>query len=205
MVFGAGGHGGVVADCAHAAGLRVLGFVDDHVPAGLQIGDLTVLGPAAWLVERREIGVLLGVGDNLARQQIQTSLEQAGLSVCTLVHPRAFVSERAVLGAGTVVLALAAVNVSARIGRGVIVNTAAVVEHDCVLADFAHASPSSALGGAARLGERAQLGLAACVLPGRSVGAGSVVGAGAVVTRDIAPGAVVVGAPARPLRAQAGP
>ncbi len=41
------------------------------------------------------------------------------------------------------------------------------------------------------------IGANASILPGVRVGSGSVVGAGAVVTRDIPPGKVVVGVPAR--------
>lgn len=46
----------------------------------------------------------------------------------------------------------------------------------------------------------ASLGSGAVVLGGIRVGAGALVGAGAVVTRDVAPGDVVAGSPARVLR-----
>ena len=41
------------------------------------------------------------------------------------------------------------------------------------------------------------IGANATILPGVRMGEGSVAGAGAVVTRDVAPGAVVLGVPAR--------
>jgi acetyltransferase-like isoleucine patch superfamily enzyme len=41
------------------------------------------------------------------------------------------------------------------------------------------------------------IGANATVLPGVRVGTGSVVGAGAVVTRDVPPGTIVMGVPAR--------
>jgi UDP-2-acetamido-3-amino-2,3-dideoxy-glucuronate N-acetyltransferase len=44
---------------------------------------------------------------------------------------------------------------------------------------------------------RASIGSGAVVLGGVRIGEGSLVGAGAVVTRDVAPGAVVAGVPAR--------
>lgn len=49
----------------------------------------------------------------------------------------------------------------------------------------------------------ASLGSGAIVLGGLRIGAESIVGAGAVVTRDVAPGAVVAGLPARSRRGDA--
>lgn len=46
----------------------------------------------------------------------------------------------------------------------------------------------------------ASIGAGAVILPGLTIGAGAMVGAGAVVTRDVAPGSLVVGNPARHVR-----
>jgi UDP-2-acetamido-3-amino-2,3-dideoxy-glucuronate N-acetyltransferase len=48
-----------------------------------------------------------------------------------------------------------------------------------------------------RVCRRASIGSHATILCGLTVGEGAMVGAGAVVTRDVAPGAVVIGMPAR--------
>ena len=45
--------------------------------------------------------------------------------------------------------------------------------------------------------EGASIGIGAIILPGITIGKSAVVGAGAVVTRDVPPGATVIGNPAR--------
>jgi acetyltransferase-like isoleucine patch superfamily enzyme len=47
--------------------------------------------------------------------------------------------------------------------------------------------------------DEASVGSGAVILSGVTVGAGALIGAGAVVTRDVEPGATVVGSPARPV------
>jgi len=46
----------------------------------------------------------------------------------------------------------------------------------------------------------ARIGANATILPGIEIGEGALVGAGSVVTRDVPPGAVVAGNPARVIR-----
>jgi maltose O-acetyltransferase len=50
-----------------------------------------------------------------------------------------------------------------------------------------------------RIGANVWIGGGALVMPGVTVGDDAIIGAGAVVTRDVAPGATVVGNPAKPL------
>ena len=51
-----------------------------------------------------------------------------------------------------------------------------------------------------RIGHDVWIGGGAIILPGVTIGDGSVIGAGSVVTRDVPPGSVVVGNPARVIR-----
>ncbi|WP_336488197.1 sugar O-acetyltransferase [Methylobacterium nigriterrae] len=54
------------------------------------------------------------------------------------------------------------------------------------------------------IGRNVWIGGGALIMPGVTVGDDAIIGAGSVVTRDVAPGATVVGNPARTVRPKAG-
>jgi sugar O-acyltransferase (sialic acid O-acetyltransferase NeuD family) len=197
-VFGAGGHGRVVAEAALSTH-HVRGFLDDNPRLwGRECHGLPVLGglDALPLLES-DAEVALGVGENGARAALGRALLARGRRLATVVHPRAFVGHGARMGDGAFVGALAALHVDAQAGRGVIVNTGAVVEHDARLGDWVHISPRAALGGGVQVGEGAHLGLGVVVLPGLAIGPWSTLGAGAVLTHPLPGGVVAKGVPAR--------
>lgn len=204
VVYGAGGHGIVVADAAISAGFDVLGFLDDRRTVGEVLSLGQVLGASGWWRQHPGVGVVLAVGDNSVRQRLLVELAADGMDPTSVVHPSAAVSRAASLGPGVVVLAQAVVNAGARVGSGAIINSGAIVEHNAKVGDFAHISPNATLAGAASVGELSQLGVGACVLPGIHVGARCLVGAGAVVTRDVPGGSVCKGVPARVTRQSGG-
>ena len=199
VVFGAGGHGKVVADILLALGERVAGFLDDGKPSGSIVLGLPVLGSRLWL-DTNLARVALGVGDNATRAKVADACVASGSELVSAVHPRAVVAPSVRVEAGAVIMALAVANADAVIGRGAIVNTAAVVEHDCIVGRFAHVSPGAVMGGGCRIDAFAQLGIGAAMLPGTSIGESSVVGGGALVAKDIPRSIVAIGVPARTLR-----
>lgn len=202
LVYGASGHGKVVADILLGNGVTVVGFVDD----ALALRGSTLLGrPVLGRLDdvAGAFGgatVALGIGRNDIRERVAARVESLGFSLQTAIHRSAVVAASATVGAGAVVMALAAINPDAVVGRGAIVNTGAVVEHDCVLGDFAHVSPNAALAGGVTVGAGTHVGTGAAILPLVRVGARSVVGAGAVVRRDVGDDRVVAGVPARLIR-----
>lgn len=198
ICVGAGGHGRVVADVLESAGFGVLGFVDDAAGThGRTSGRWRVLGGIELLKAWVDVRAIIGIGSNNTRLRIGNDLEQAGAQFATAQHPRSTVAAGVDLGAGTVVMAGAVINTGTRVGCHVIVNTGAIVDHDCDLGDGVHLSPACALAGGVVVERLAHVGIGAVVLPGLRIGAGATVGAGAVVTRDVLPGCVVMGVPAR--------
>lgn len=198
-VFGAGGHGKVVAEAARAGTRYELrGFLDDDARRrGEQWDGLPVVGGREAIASLEEgAEVALGVGANRLRAELARTLAVQGRRLATIVHPTAVVASGVRLGAGTYVAPLAVLHTNARVGRACIVNSGAVVEHDCRIGDFVHVSPRAALGGGVLVDEGAHVGLGAIVLPGLRVGPWATLGAGAVVIRSLPAGVTAVGVPA---------
>lgn len=206
VIVGAGGHGQVVADILHEAARhggreRLLGYVDDgRGAAGTLRAGVPILGRIAALATIPHDAVVVAIGDN--RTRARRSLELApGATFATARHPSAIVSADVRIGPGSMLCAGVIVNTGTTAGRGVILNTGCTVDHHTTIGDFVHIAPGVHMGGEVRVGDGAFVGIGSVVLPGMTIGEGSVVGAGAVVTRDVPPGATVVGCPARVLSA----
>jgi len=73
------------------------------------------------------------------------------------------------------------------------------ITHDGGVWVFRPIHPDIDVFGKIVVGNNVFIGTGAIVLPGVTIGENSIIGAGAVVTRDIPPGSVAVGVPAKPI------
>lgn len=193
VLIGGGGHAVSVAAVIARTGGRVTGVVD---PSPQRSWACPTYTSEDELLRADHGGTtLVAIGSNDARVRAQLTAVAAGLSVGILVASTATV-DAATLGPGSVVLEHAHVGPGAELAEAVIVNTAAVVEHDCVVGRGVHIAPGARVLGECVIEPGVMLGAGAVVLPGRRIGAGARVGAGAVVTADVPAGATVIGIPA---------
>jgi len=208
VILGGGGHARVLIDCIRESGLaEIEGALDaDSSLRGQKISDVPILGGdellgglAAGGVTHFVVG-LGGVGDNGPRRRLFELGCSCRLIPLTVRHPSAIVSRWASIGPGCQLLPGTIVNAGAALGKNVIVNSGAIVEHDCIVGDHVHIATGARLASTVRVGAGAHVGAAATVRQCIRIGEGAIVGAGAVVVKDVDPGVVVAGVPARPMR-----
>lgn len=204
LVVGAGGHGRVVADALLAAGQTVAGFIDrDEALHGVLLLGLPVLGGDEVLEGESfaDLALVNGIGgtDEGLRRKVQERMEAKGRRFRGVWHPASLVSPWAYCAEDAQLLAGSIVQPGAWIGPGCIINTRALVEHDCRLDAYVHCAPGSILCGDVVVGEGSHIGAGAVVRQGLNLGPGTLVGAGASVVANHAGGARLVGVPARPM------
>lgn len=198
VIYGGGGHGKSIIDLLRAVGTYdIFGIVDDRLSEGSKIMDLTVLGRGDSLAEIRDQGVGLavnavgGVGDIASRVGVFKQLAQRGFRCPSLVHPSAIVEPSAQLSEGVQVFPHAYVGSETDVQFGVIVNTSAVVSHDCRLGAYTNIAPSAMLAGGVSVGEKVLVGMGVSVNLNVEIGANCRIGNGAVIKESVPEGRVV--------------
>ena len=195
IIIGAGGHGRAIADIVKLSGDEVAGFLDDKPPAELPgVNVIDTAANAGKYIGGHEF--IVAVGGNKRRKEIMSSLECTCIWY-TAVHPSAVIASDVTIGKGSAVMANAVVNCGSRLGVGVIINTAATVDHDCIIEDYVHISPGAHVAGTVTIGSGTWLGIGAIISNNICVCEDVVVGAGAVVVKDITRPGTYVGVPAK--------
>jgi acetyltransferase EpsM len=189
-LYGASGHAKVVIDIILSANHFVGDILDD---------DPTVKSLITYPVRTPELPtdypLLITVGDNANRKKIAEAFK--GPSAKAARQASAVLCITTTTEDGNRVMPKAVINAETRIGKHCIVNSGAVVEHDCILEDYVHISPNAAVAGGVKIGEGSHIGIGACIIPGIIIGKWCTIGAGAVIIKDVPDGATVVGNPGR--------
>lgn len=195
VLVGCGGHARSVADVALAAGYTQLLFTDENATEGEIILGFPVLRQP--LPEHGDWLYIPCAGNGARRLAQMRELKKSDLTLGTIVSPSATLGRGATVAPGGFIGHHSHVGPLTRIGVGSIVNTGAVVEHDCLIGDGVHLSINSSVAGFCRLGDRVFLGAGSVVIDRISISDDVTVGAGGVVVADIESPGVYVGVPVR--------
>ena len=193
LIYGAGGHAKSVLELVLQNNFHTIaGIVDDDIQLSrTQVLGIPVLGTRALLPALMGKGVTQaanGVGgiiDIGVRVRIFEQLESTGFTFPVLVHPRATIEPSAKMGEGVQVFANAYVGSEVILHARCMINTIAVVSHDCEIGAYTHIAPGALLAGHVHVGERTLIGMGVTTTIGIKIGSGVRIGNGAIILADV--------------------
>lgn len=156
LLVGAGGFGRVVME--HASQIYDCVFVDDGeakevngAPVIGKISDIEFLYPQYKLL-------LVTIGDNALRERIYVTASAKGYSFPNIVHPSAYISSHAHMGAGNVVLNNVVIQNNAKLGSGCILNPGVELHHDSNVGNNVLIYTNSVVRSLTHVGDRVWIG-----------------------------------------------
>jgi len=118
-----------------------------------------------------------------------------------LIHPSTLLDkESVVMEQGNVICAGNIFTTNISIGSFNYFNLNCTYGHDIQIGDYCVFNPGINLSGGVKIGSGCLIGTGATILQYLNIGDGAIVGAGAVVVKDVPPGLVVAGVPAKQLK-----
>jgi sugar O-acyltransferase (sialic acid O-acetyltransferase NeuD family) len=181
------------------------GFLDDNrMLWGKNISGYKVLGPLSSASSYREYWFVNGIGSPENYLKKEKIISKTGLKIEqfeTIIHPTASISKMARLGLGVVVFQHVTVTSNVLIGNHVIVLPNTVISHDDNIGDYTCITGGVAISGNVDIGRSCYIGTNSAIIGNISIGDFCLVGMGSVVLHDIPDNTVVVGNPAKVLRA----
>ncbi len=203
LIIGAGGLGReVLAWARQAEGYGVdwviKGFLDDNARAleGFRTPAFWI-GTVAEHQPREDEVFICAVGKPATRRLCQEIIEARGGHFISIIHRTAVIGDSVEISPGVILCPYAIASGYSRLGKGVILNLHATVDHDANVDDWSQINCHCDVTANAVIGREVWLSSHVTVAPGIKVGDGAYIGAGTVVLRDVEAGTKVFGVPAR--------
>jgi sugar O-acyltransferase (sialic acid O-acetyltransferase NeuD family) len=206
-IYGCGGFGREVKSLIdqinnHEKKYNFIGYFDDSVPHGTQIGGYEVLGGIDILNSYYEnLSVVISIADPRIKMKIVDSITNSKIIFPVLIHPSCIISDFDVsIGRGSIICAATIITVNVQIGEHVILNLACTVGHDTNIGSYSSFMPSVNISGDVNIGKQVYCGTGVKIINQIRIGDGTIIGAGALVHKSLPSYCTAVGFPAKPIK-----
>lgn len=191
VLIGAGGHSRSCIDVIESEGIyTIAGLVGFDEEVGTSVYGYPIIATDASLedLSSKYSYALISVGQIFSvskRVELFTRAVGSGFQLPKVISPFAYVSKRAQIGDGTIVMPGAVVNAGVSIGRNCIINSNSIIEHDSNILDHSHISTGVIVNGGVTVGNQTFVGSGSVLREGIHIGDSCNVGMGMSVTGNL--------------------
>jgi len=191
ILIGGGGHCKSCIDVIEQEGkYQIAGIVDVPEKIHQRILGYEIIGTDENLplIAKEYSSFLITIGQIRSAHKrflLFNSLRDLGAHFPAIFSPLSYVSKRAIVAQGTIVMHHALVNVGAKVGANCIINTKALIEHDAVVEDHCHIATGGIVNGGAKIKSGTFFGSNAVTSGSVVVGEKSFINCGAKVQCDL--------------------
>ena len=206
FIYCAGGIGretydiAIMADPSYSIWSEI-SFIDDNMDVG------QAYGARQFTYEQfkkssspAECRVVIAHGEPRIRRILADKVRDEGYTLGSVVDRTARLSPSARLGEGVIVFPYTYISSCAVIGDNVLIIYGSAVGHDSIIGNNAVVSTLVSISGNCSIGAGCYIGTTACIKERVSIGENTIIGMGSCVFRDVGPGMIAVGNPARESR-----
>ncbi len=149
--------------------------------------------------------VTISIADSSIREKLTCKCIDDNLEIIDIQATNTIVLDEVEIDDGSILCPFVTLTSNIKIGKSFQANLYSYVGHDCIIGNFVTFAPSVKCNGNVMVEDNAYIGTGAIIKQGtpsrpRIIGKGAVVGMGAVVTKNVDPGDVVVGNPAKSIK-----
>ena len=194
-ILGAGNQSKVLLSMLEECGRECAGIFDDDENLAGDLWGCPIRGRISDVPDIEATEAVIAIGDNMIRKVISCKFRNVRWAV--LIHPAACIHPSVNLREGSVIFPGTIIHAGASAGRHVIINSGSVVASETMIGDYSHVGMGSIIADKVIVGENVLLGMGTVVIPKVHLFDDVTIGAGSTIIKNLGPGGVYVGNPAR--------
>ena len=141
-----------------------------------------------FLLKKKNLLAFVAVGqikNYRIRQKLFNKLLSLNFKIPFIISPLSYISPKASVGVGTIIMHGVIVNAGAQIGKNCIINTNSVIEHGVKIKDHTHISTGVIINGETVIGSKVFIGSGSVIANNIKINDYCIVGSGKTIKKDL--------------------
>ena len=203
LLIGGGGHCKSVIDSIDKTLFDDIGIVDNFIPLGEVVNGIPIIGTDDDLCNLYKQGfkhafITIGsIKSTELRRKLYVVAKKIGFSFINIVDQSSNVSSCANIGEGVFIGKNSIINAGTSIKDMCIINTGAIIEHDCQIDEFTHISVNAVLCGSVNVGKDVFVGANTVLRNNIVIEDNCIIGMGSSVVSNCIKDCMYLGNPAK--------